>query len=451
MDDYALCGIIIILITIINALVHAAEAAILSVNESDIKKLAEEGNKKASRLLKMLGEQERYENVLETIFTTFSLVTGFLFSGSVYGKLREVLFSKGVFLEKKWLSIGMTIVITVVIFMLIIMLGNVFPKRLGKRHAEKAALRYTGLMLFLAKLLFPVCFIIEKCTNGLLRLFRLNPDEVNENVTEDEIISMVTEGHEQGVLEAEEVEMISNIIEFDEKEAKDIMTHRKKLVAIDSETTVNDALDFILEDGHSRYPVYKDDIDNIVGVLHLKDVIKYRIDHEQNDTDTVMKVVKEPFFVPDTQNIDVLFRDMQRKKVHMAIAIDEYGQTAGIVAMEDILEEIVGEIQDEFDNEEEPIVRTGNDTFIVRGDANLEELCEETGLSIDDEELENFETVNGFLISLLDRIPKDGETPVLDYPGARFEVLSTKNKMFLSAKLTVFAKQKDEISSEEEE
>lgn len=443
MDDYALCGLIIILVTLLSAIVHTAEAAFLAVNESNIKKMAEDGNKKAERLLRLLDEPERYENLIETIFTSFSLISGFLFSLSIYGKLKEALFSGGIFAENEWMAVAATILLTVLIFMFIIMMGNVFPKRLGKRNADRAALRYFGFVRLLAKLFFPFCFVIEKCSNGLLRLCGINPNEINDNVTEEEIISMVNEGQEQGVLEAEEVEMISNIIELDEKETRDIMTHRKKVVAIDCESTVNEALDFMLEDGHSRYPVYKEDIDNIVGVLHLKDVMKYHIGHEKSN-DTVMSVAKAPYFVPDTQNIDVLFKEMQRKKVHMAIAVDEYGQTAGIVAMEDILEEIVGEIQDEYDREEEPIVKISENVYLIRGDANLDALCEETGLVLDEEEHENFETANGLMISLLGRIPVDGETPVLEHPGARFEVLGTKNRMITNAKLFIFEQEKKE-------
>ena len=186
-------------------------------------------------------------------------------------------------------------------------------------------------------------------------IFRIKPSDLEEKVTEDEIIYMVNEGQERGVFDAGEAEMISNIIELDEKEAQDIMTPKKKIIAINSEMKIEEALRFMLSENYSRYPLYEENRDNIIGILHLKDVINAYISDDSKDKQ-LKDIAREPYFVPDTQNINILFHDMQEKNIHMAIVIDEYGQTAGLVAMEDFLEEIVGNIQDEYDNEK-------NDTF----------------------------------------------------------------------------------------
>ncbi len=248
-----------------------------------------------------------------------------------------------------------------------------------------------------------------------------------DNVTEEEIISMVNEGQEQGVLEAEEVEMISNIIEFDEKEAKDVMTHRTKIVAVPASMSVEEALQFMIKENFSRFPLYRENVDDIVGVLHVRDVVACYL--EQNNEKTLTDIAREPYFVPDTQSLDVLLRNMQKKKVHIAIVADEYGQTAGIVTMEDILEEIVGDIQDEYDDEEEMIQESGEDSFLVSGEIELTELMDETGIVIRKEDEENFDTLNGLLISILAHIPQEGEKVEVDYEGFHFSAVEIHDKM----------------------
>ena len=229
--------------------------------------------------------------------------------------------------------------------------------------------------------------------------------------------------------------MISNIISFDEKQTKDIMTHRTKIVGVDSGMNIEDAMGFMAGEAFSRYPLYVDDIDNIIGVLHLKDVAKCYAsgDYKQKK---LKDIARKPFFVPDTMTIDELFNQMQAKKNHMAIVIDEYGQTAGLVAMEDILEEIVGDIEDEFDNEEQMIIKAKDGSFILRGEAALSDVTEETGIEIKDSDLENFDTVNGLIISLLDRIPTDGERENVTYGPYTISILEVKNKMIRKCRVS---------------
>jgi putative hemolysin len=235
-------------------------------------------------------------------------------------------------------------------------------------------------------------------------------------------------------LEADEAEMISNIIEFNEKAAKDIMTHRKKIVAISCELTIEEALHFMLDENYSRFPLYDGDIDNIVGLLHLKDVMLYFIDTRLRKQ-PLTKVAREPYFVPDTKSIDVLFHDMQSKKIHMAIAIDEYGQTAGIVAMEDILEEIVGDIQDEYDEEEEHFTRLEDNSYLILGEASLEDLEDEIGLILEEEDMNNYDTLNGLLTSLLDHIPEENEKAIIRYCGHEYELMEVHNRMIESVRV----------------
>lgn len=254
----------------------------------------------------------------------------------------------------------------------------------------------------------------------------------DEDITEEELMSMVNESHEQGVIEANEAEMITNIFEFDDKQASDIMTHRKAIDAIDMDMTLAEAMKFIVESTNSRFPVYRDDIDDIVGVLLIKDALSFYIKGMYNDTPVgeVPGLLRKCTFIPETRKINALFRSMQSQKIHMVIVVDEYGQTVGLITMEDILEEIVGNIEDEFD-EEEVLIRRVPDGFILDGLAPLEDVCEALEIQ---QPTEEFETINGLLIALLDRIPEEKERPVVEYAGWQFRVLVVENKMVKTVK-----------------
>lgn len=258
--------------------------------------------------------------------------------------------------------------------------------------------------------------------------FVKNPSVHDDDVTEEEIKSMVNEGHEQGVLLASEAEMINNIFEFGDKEAKDIMTHRKNLIVIDGNLSYNDAVSFIIENSKSRYPVYLDDIDNIIGVLHIKDAFAFAQKNEvfRTSIKDIPNLIREVDFVPETLNIHTLFKMMQAKKSHMVIVVDEYGQTSGAVAMEDILEEIVGNIEDEHDEEETLIRQNPDGSYLMNGLASMPEVIELLGLPVDED---SFETLNGFLVSLLEKIPNDGETAQINMYGYDFNVLKVEDKM----------------------
>ena len=284
---------------------------------------------------------------------------------------------------------------------------------------------------------------MKKFFSGIARLLKI---QTEGDVTEKEIISMVNEGHEQGVLQASEAEMITNIFEFGDKEAQDIMTHRKNMIAIDGNMTLREAVSFVIGENKSRYPVYDGDIDHIIGVLHYKDAV--RAQEAGKDKGALEKriknikgLVREAVFIPETRNIDVLFHNMQSMKTQMAIVIDEYGQTAGLVAMEDILEEIVGNIMDEYDVEEEHIEEKSENEYIIEGLTPLEELEERFSISFEEED---FETLNGFLISRMDKIPDDDEQFETEVDGYHFKVLSVKNKMIENVLVTRLPREEKE-------
>lgn len=251
-----------------------------------------------------------------------------------------------------------------------------------------------------------------------------------DDKVEEEILSMVEEGHEQGVIEENEAEMISNIFEFNDKYAKDIMTGRQRIIAVEDTISVDEALHFALDNQFSRYPVFETDIDNIIGVVHLKDLISAYLDDPGKP---VTDIIEEPIFIHPTYNISKLLRKMQHDKIHMAIVLDEYGQTEGLIAMEDIIEEIVGNILDEHDEDEEVSIRSlHGDAYMVKGHASLDELASTIDVEFPDED---FETLNGFLLYKLGRLPVEDEKTAIIYKGYRFTPVKISDKVITLVKI----------------
>ena len=271
----------------------------------------------------------------------------------------------------------------------------------------------------------------------------LNPSSHEDDVTEEEIISMVNEGHEQGVLRASEAEMIHNIFEFGEKQAQDVMTHRKSIAAIDSTATVQEAFDFIMNESYSRYPVIDGDIDNIMGILHIRDLLKVYVDEQKRCkqlSEIKDQVLFDAYYIPETRNISLLFKEMQSKKVHIAVVVDEYGQTAGIVTMEDILEEIVGNIFDEYDDEERTYVVLNDHTWIFEAKTQLTDFYKIA--KVDEDEFEKVvgdaDTLAGMLLEIKGEFPALHEK--VTYHHYEFEVLEMDSRRILKVKFTILPK-----------
>ncbi|MCR5784272.1 MAG: hemolysin family protein [Eubacterium sp.] len=292
-----------------------------------------------------------------------------------------------------------------------------------------------GLLILSTLICFIIYFLMKKKANAR--------HVEGDDVTEEEIISMVNEGHEQGTILQSEAEMINNIFEFSDTQADDIMTVRKNVAGINEETSFDEAIDYLLGENYSRFPVYKDDIDHIIGILHIKDAFVYY----RKNKDTKLKIseipglVSDPLFIPETQNIDILFKTMQKTKKHMVIVVDEYGQTSGIVTMEDILEEIFGNIEDEHDKAENMIIKRGVGSFIIDGRAELDDVEEALGIETD---IDDIDTLNGLIVALIDKIPEDNERFEVSYKGYLFKALSVKNKTVKSVLAVKLDEEKEE-------
>lgn len=449
MDGLPIRGVMwLVGLVILNAIVEAMVTAFESVSESAVEKRLEEGEKKAKLVQRLLDHHRRYITVTDIL--RLVAVSGIALTYYVYflPYFKELLQASLGTSARAFLVAALLVLITVLAIMLVDLFAIKLPKKLAFRHAEKYSFAFAKLLNFFVVLLGPAAWLIETITIGILRIFHIKASELEEVVTEEELISTVEEAAESGVLEADEVEMIQNIFEFDDKEIKDIMTHRTNMVAVDADWSLEEAMKFMLNEIYSRFPVYEESVENIVGIVHLKDALKVYMSGNAGKMKQrkVRSITRKPFFVPDTQGIDVLLENMQKKKFHMAFAIDEYGQTAGLVTLEDILEEIVGDIQDEYDLEDEDTVSEAENVYLVKGITTLADLSEDMGHEITSDD---FETLNGLIVSALGHIPSEGEQFSMTYQGCQIDIVEVKNKMITQARVTVLPE--EEPSEEEEE
>ena len=438
MDSSPAYSIILFIVFIcISIMMYGFGAAVKNLNEAEILKKAEAGNRKAVKLMKVIDSPVRFINTIQLTAACMLAIVGYFQSVYFIGKL-DVVLNNAIrdAIGDKSIHILSSIIVIAIILIIYLSFGVMVPKGLGQKYSNSFAFCFVNIIYFIMTVLFPITAVIGVISNLVLRVFGINPKDEKENVTEDEIISIVNEGHEQGILEEREAEMISNIMELDDKESGDIMTHRKNIVAVDGNISLEEAVHFMLDASNSRFPVYLDDIDNIIGIIHLRDAVECL--HKENKGNWLIKdltyILREAIFIPETRNIDTLFRQMQSEKIHMVVVIDEYGQTAGIVAMEDILEEIVGNILDEYDEDENNIVKQSENIYLVKGMTTLKQLEDDLQMEFSEDD---YDTLNGYLISKLDRIPSEDDKPTIVEERYQYDVLAVENKMISLVKITI--------------
>lgn len=453
-DEGPTASIIFVIFVLIGFLYYGFSTALEYVNEKEVERKAEEEkDAKSIHLLSILKDPKRPKNVAQTVLICVYMLTGYFCIDQWKTPAEEYL--TGWIRKMSWeiapeILEGISFVALSTVCLYLILVLEVFvPKKLAKTYPEKWA--YAGVAFLRAScwLINPFYWLVNGSAYVILKLCGIGPDTGESDVTEEEIIEMVNEGQEQGILEAAEAEMISNIFEYRDKQAQDIMTHRNNIIALDGAMLLQDAIEEVLTGKQSRYPVYEENIDHVIGILHLKDALRYHADHDKlhSPLKQITDLLREPEFIPQTRNIDELFKEMQSKKLQMVIVIDEYGQTAGLVAMEDILEEIVGNIMDEYDEENEYIEEKGKDEYVIEGLTPLEELEERFEISFGEVE---FETLNGFLISKMDKIPDEDEEFEVRVDKYHFKILSVENKMIQSVLVTRVPEEAVEESTEGE-
>lgn len=407
---------------ILNFIMTAFSAAIRSVSDTEIQEAFESEGKPPDEICELKDHSDRLIHTIWLLTAVTYTATGYFLIG----------------LTRRY-PIYVTLPLLAILFYLF---GNSIPEMLGHKNASRWLLHRSGVVRVVMLAVSPLTYIMTFVSHVCVRILGIDPKSFESEVTEDEIISMVNEGHEQGVLDAREAEMIQNIFEMDDKKAGDIMIHRKNIIGIDGAQDLNAALAFMVEQPLSRFPVYLENIDNIIGILHFKDAMKF---HTMGKYDNwlikdIPELIREAKFIPETRGINLLFRGMQSEKIQMVIVADEYGQTAGLVTMEDILEEIVGNIQDEYDKDVEFIHRDGNGDLLMDGMTPLADVEETLGVSFD----ETYDTLNGLLISRLDRIPEDGEKAEITENGYLFQIIEVKNKMIHLVKITKLQQEEKE-------
>ena len=428
--------VLFLLLLAIDFIFYGFGAAVQKLNYVVIKEAAQATkDKKKEKLLRIMDQPVIFINTIQVVATVTNMVMGSFFLGNLYRFFSKIL-SGYSFASNQTFALLVFVLSGAVLIFLILTMGVLVPKKIAARHAVGFSNFLVGPIYLVVIVLSPLTGIVAFTSNMVLRLLGMNPYQNEADVTEEEIISMVNEGHEQGVLQASEAQMITNIFEFSDKEASDIMTHRSNVVGIDGNMTLKDCVDFMLNEGiNSRYPVYIENIDHIIGIIHLKDACKFaqKANNEQRLVKNIKNLVREVKFVPETRHIDGLFHSMQANKNHMVIVIDEYGQTSGLIAMEDILEEIVGNIFDEFDEDEVLFKQKGQDQYEIDGLTPLEELEQLLNITFVEEE---FETLNGLMVSRLEHIPKEKEQFNMDYAGYNFKILAVENKVIRKVLVT---------------
>ena len=436
--------IFLFVLILINAFFALAEMSIVSANKNKIKVLAQDGNKKAVLLQKLLEEPNKFLSTIQVAIT----LAGFLASASAAVALSDDL---GAFLTKFGIPYGnqiAVVLVTMILSYITLVLGELYPKRIALQHSETIAMMVVKPLIVMSKITKPFVWLLSVSVNLLLRLTRQSVDVEDEEFSEDEVMSMLEVGQETGVLKEEGKKMINAIFDFDDKLAYEIMTPRTEVFLIDINDTPDEYLDELMELKYSRIPVYDDDLDNIIGILHIKDYFMKARDDGYEGVD-IRSILRKPYFVPESKNIDSLFRDLQRTRNNIAILIDEYGGFSGIVTMEDIIEEIVGEIEDEYDEEESEIEKVDDQIYIISGFTSLDDINEEIGTNL---ESENSETIGGFLIDILGEIPDDDEREqrVIEYGNLVFKILSVKERRIEKVELFILPEETEEQETDEE-
>lgn len=396
-----------------------AGSAVRECSESKLARASEDGDKKAARLLPVVQEPDDFCAALRVGTVGF----GFF---AVSNPLTRQLVHKLAQLppEGVWRSVAAA-ASWIVLVLLAIALCDFAPERYAWHRPEKAARGTFGFALLLSRLLHPIAAALLWLAGLVLRLFGVNPKAQLEEVSEDEIRLMVENGEESGAIQSGEKELIENIFEFDDITAEEIMVHRTDMTVLWLEDTAEEILKIIRESGLSRFPMCGEDMDDIIGILNTRD---YLLNAQQTEPRPVRELLRPAHFVPESVKADVLFRDMQQKKVHMAIVVDEYGGTSGLVTMEDLLEQLVGEIYDEFDSEEEQeISKVGENLWRIAGSAELEDVAEALDLPMPEEDDDEYETLGGLVFSQLSVIPQDGSHPEVEVLGMHIKVQEIRN------------------------
>ncbi|MDF2503972.1 hemolysin family protein [Clostridium sp.] len=421
--------ILIAILTLINAFFAASEMAIVSLNKNKIKLLAQEGNRKAKLLEKLIEEPTKFLSTIQVGIT----LAGFFSSASAATGISNRFSRFLINLNIPYSEAIALVVITIGLSYITLVFGELFPKRIALQKSEAIAMFSVVPILFLSKVVNPFIKILSISTNMLVHVTGMDRDRLEEKVSKDEIKSLIETGQRQGIINETEKEMIDSIFKSENKLAKEIMTPRTEVFLIDINESVNKFLDKLLEKKYSRIPVYEGDTDNIIGILNIKDFLIEARKKGFEDVD-IKSILHVPYFVYERKNINELFKELKSSRNQMSILIDEYGGFSGVVTIKDLVEEVMGNIEDEYDNDEPDIRKVDNNTYIVNGLLPLHELNEHLHLNLVSK---TYDTIGGFLISLMGRIPKKNEAKSIEYENIIFQIEEVKKRRIERVKICI--------------
>ena len=421
MDDPESPFYLILLFVLIgvNAFFAMSEIAAISLNDAKLHHDAEDGNKKARILSKLVDEPNNFLATIQVAITLSGLLSSAL-AADTYADVVADFLLKYIPAPADFIH-GVTLVLlTLVLSYLTLLFGELVPKRIAMHYPEKIAYSIAGTLSFFYKVFKPFVKLLSVSTNGVLRLFGIDPNAEPESATEENIRMMLDAGNEKGTIEESEKEMINNIFEFDDRTVGEVMTHRMDLTAVEMNTPIDEAVDLAISDGYSRMPVYEDNIDNVKGMIYAKDLLS--LIGEKNFTHRkIADFIRAVNFIPESNSCREAFLEFQQKKIQVAIVVDEYGGTAGLVSMEDLIESVMGNIQDEYDNEEAEINKIDADNFDFDGAVLLDDLADVLGIETPEDA--DYDTLGGLIMDILGRIPDENEHPVIVYNNVEFTVV----------------------------
>ncbi len=429
---------------LVNAFFACAEIAVVSMNDVKLENLALQGDARAKRLVKLTNQPAKFLATIQVAITFAGFLGSAFAADNFANRLCAWLHQLGVtkVIPYSALDTVSVILITLLLSYVTLVFGELVPKRLAMKNGEKIALAMSGVILFFSRLAAPFVFVLTKSTNGILRLLGIDPNAKDEEVSEEEIKMMVDAGSQSGAIDSQEQEIIHNLFEFDNTTVDEFATHRTDLVVLWMEDPIEVWEETVRAHQHSLYPVCGETIDEVIGILNVKEYFRL----EQRDKETaIAQALRPPFFVPETLKADVLFRKMQTSRYHFAVVIDEYGGTSGIVTMNDLLEQLVGDLTDTEDDEKEPplISRLDETTWEIQGIASLEDVAEELKIGLP---LEEYDTFGGYVFGLYGSIPEDGATLSLETDDIQVDCKQIEGHRLILATVTKKAK----LDSEEE-
>ena len=439
---------LLVLFFVLGALFAMCESAVDSANESRVKKDAENGSRRAKKFLAYLDANESFASPLQFGM----MLMGFFAIGvSVVGfspLLDNALLSTGL---APLFAAALSIVLSTLLCAALFLTASDFvPKKFVAHKAARSmrsSYKLVGMIRALSGSMRPFMKLCDLISDGVMRLLGNDPKALGETVTEEEILHMVGEGEEKGVIEENELDMITNILDFNDTTVSEVMTHRTDICAVSEDSSITDVAAVAVEEGFSRLPVYREDIDTIVGICYVKDFLPY-IDKPIPEFIHLRDMLRPAYFIPETKKCSQLFKELKERRLQIAVIVDEYGGTAGLVTLEDIVEAIVGNIQDEYDNEDEEISKINETTFTIDGITDLEEVEEQIGIKFPEDD---YDTLGGFIISRLGFLPQDGEMNTVEYENVRFTVLNVEERRIGRVKVEILPKDDAKDSSETDE